>query len=257
MKGKIIALILFFVLIVSCSKDDEGGMTVGGNPVANNQKALGVSSHDLLSDDTFKSMVIEVAYVQGYEPSAVAINNFVAFLTERVNKPLGINVVKKSIASPGKSTFTNQEIVAIEDANRTEYNSSNQIAVWAFFVDGASSSNTSTSYILGTAYRNTSFVIFEKTIQGLSSSPFQPSRSLLETTVIEHEFGHILGLVNLGAKMQINHEDTAHPKHCNAQSCLMYWDSESGNNIGNMVSGGTVPKLDAQCLADLKANGGK
>lgn len=258
MKGKIIALILFFVLVISCSKeDDEGGMNVDGNPVANNQKTLGASSHDLLADDTFKSMVIEVAYVQGYEPSATAINNFVAFLSERVNKPLGINVVKKPIASPGKATFTNQEIVAIEDANRTEYNSSNQIAVWAFFVDGTSSSNTSTSYILGTAYRNTSFVIFEKTIQGLSSSPFQPSRSLLETTVIEHEFGHLFGLVNLGAKMQTNHEDTAHSKHCNVQSCLMYWDSESGSSIGNMVSGGTVPKLDAQCIADLRANGGK
>ncbi|AOW10048.1 zinc metalloprotease [Flavobacterium gilvum] len=257
MKGRIVILILFFALIISCSKDDEDGMTIGGNPVANNQKALGTSSHDLLSDDTFKSIVIEVAYVQGYEPSAAAINHFVAFLNERVNKPLGIDVVKRPIASPGKTTFTNEDIVAIENANRTKYNTSDQIAVWAFFVDGDSSSNSGNSYVLGVSYRNTSFVIFEKTIQGLSNSPFEPNRSLLETTVIEHEFGHILGLTNLGAKMQSNHEDTAHPKHCNVESCLMYWLSESGNSFGNMVSGGTVPKLDAQCIADLRANGGK
>jgi hypothetical protein len=39
---------------------------------------------------------------------------------------------KRSIAS--KATFTNQEIVAIEDANRTKYNTANQIAVWALLL---------------------------------------------------------------------------------------------------------------------------
>jgi predicted Zn-dependent protease len=65
------------------------------------------------------------------------------------------------------------------------------------FIDGASASDSGNSYVLGTAYRNTSFVIYEKTIQSLSDSPFEP-RSLFETTVITHEFGHILGLTNLG-----------------------------------------------------------
>jgi hypothetical protein len=255
MKKIIPVLGLIFVLILSCSRqDDEAG--VNGNLVSN-KKATGSSSYDLLADDTFKSMVIEVVYVEGYEPSTAAINNLVSFLNERVNKSKGISVVKRAIASPGKATFTNQEIIAIEDANRTKYNTSDQIAVWAFFVDGESATNTSSAKVLGTAYRNTSFVIYEKTIQGLSSSPLQPARSLLETTVITHEFGHILGLTNLGAKLQSNHEDTEHSKHCNVESCLMYWSAESESGIGNMISGGTAPKLDAQCLADLKANGGK
>jgi len=258
MKRKIVALMAFFVLSVSCSNnDDESGTNLDRNSVANNRKSLGTSAHDLLAADIFKSMVIEVAYVQGYEPSDTAINNLIVFLNDRANKPLGISIIKTPIAASGKTTFTNQDIIAIEDANRTKYNTSDQIAVWAFFVDGDSSSNTSTSYVLGTAYRNTSFVIFEKTVHKLSDSQFEPNRSLLETTVIEHEFGHLLGLTNLGSKMQTNHEDTAHPKHCNVESCLMFWESESGNNIGNMVSAGTLPKLDAQCIADLRANGGK
>lgn len=258
MKKRIAVLALIFALTLSCSQQDSpNDVTVDGNLVSNNKKATGSSSYDLLAGDTFKSMVVEVVYVQGYEPSTTAINNFVAFLNERVNKSQGISIVKRAIASSGKAKFTNEEIIAIEDANRTKYNTSNQIAVWAFFVDGESASNTSSGLVLGTAYRNTSFVIYEKTIQGLSDSPFEPSRSLLETTVMTHEFGHILGLTNLGAKLQSNHEDTAHAKHCNVESCLMYWSAESGSGIGNMVSGGTAPKLDAQCLADLKANGGK
>jgi hypothetical protein len=37
----------------------------------------------------------------------------------------------------------------------------------------------------------------------------------------------------------------------------MFWSAESGSGIADMVSGVFPPKLDAQCLADLKANGGK
>jgi hypothetical protein len=262
MKKGITLLMTIIVLLVSCSKEDStndgtNGTSVEGFPISNNKKATGSSSNDLLSDAAFKSMVVEVVYVQGFEPSAKSVTNFISFLNARTFKPGGITVVKRAIPSPGKARYTNQDIVAIEDANRTKYNSSDQIAVWAFFVDGESASNTDTGVILGTAYRNTSFVIYEKTVQGLSDSPFEPDRSLMETTVITHEFGHILGLTNLGSPLQSNHEDSEHAKHCAVESCLMYWSAESGSGISNMVSGGSVPELDSQCIADLRANGGK
>lgn len=254
---KVIALVTIgFVLLMSCSKDDAADPVETINPLTNKQ-TTGSSSNDLLSDKKFSSMVIEVAYIQGFEPSAAAITNFVSFLDSRIYKPNGISIVKRAIPSTGKTTFTDQEIVAIEDANRTKYNTSNQIAVWVFFTDGKSSNDTSTAVVLGTAYRNTSMVIYEQTVHSLSDSPFEPNRSLLETTVITHELGHILGLTNLGAALQSTHEDTTHPKHCNVESCLMYWSSETGKGITNMVSGGSAPQLDAQCIADLRANGGK
>jgi hypothetical protein len=145
----------------------------------------------------------------------------------------------------------------IEDVNKTKFNNAEEIAVWAFFAAGKSTKDTDTSVILGTAYRNTSFVIFQQTIQGLSGSPFEPNRSLLETTVITHELEQILGLTNPGKALQSNHEDAEHPKNCIEKTCLMYWSSEIGEGIGNMVSGGSAPQLDAQCIADLQVNGGK
>ena len=257
MKKIIAILTVGFVLFVSCSQEDDLSNIPGTINPNTHKQATGSSSNDLLSDKTFKSTIIEVVYVTGFEPTTATINNFVAFLEARTNKPGGISVIKRAIASPGTAPYTIQEIAAIEDANRTKYNTANQIAIWAFFADGQSTSDTSTSVILGTAYRNTSFVIYEQTVQGLSDTPFEPNRALLETTVITHEFGHILGLTNLGATLQSNHEDTAHPKHCNVESCLMFWSSETGKGITNMVSGGTAPQLDAQCIADLRANGGK
>lgn len=259
---KVIAL-LFVVLItlISCAKEDDttsiDSPAADAVVVSNNKKGTGTSSRDLLSDVKFKSMVIELVYVKGFEPSATAINTFVSFIEARTFKPGGITVLKREIASSGKTTFTNEEITAIEDANRTKYNTVDQIAVWALFVDGDSASNEGNSVVLGTAYRNTSFVIYENTIKKISDNSFSSNRSLLEATVIEHEFSHILGLTNLGAPLQSNHEDTDHAKHCNVANCLMYYLAETQGGIGNMISGGSVPTLDAQCLADLKANGGR
>ena len=256
---KIVFVISFLLTIVACSTDDSATSESNNNNnnTSANQQATGSSSNDLLSDATYTSMKIELVYVDGFEPSQTAINNFVAFLEARTFKPNGITVEKRAIVSPGNSPYTNTEIRAIEDANRTAYNTADQIAVWAFFADGESASNTNNGVVLGTAYRNTSFVIYEETLHGFSDSTFEPSRSLLETTVIMHEFGHILGLTNLGADLQSNHEDAEHPKHCDVETCLMYWSAETGDGIANLVSGGSAPQLDAQCIADLQANGGK
>jgi predicted Zn-dependent protease/preprotein translocase subunit SecG len=255
---KIVVILLFMGLLISCSKEDAvGEMSSSGFVVSNNKKITGSSANDLLSDATFKSMVVEIVYVEGFEPTAIAVNDFVSFLNARTNKSQGISVVKRAIASPGKSIYSINDITAIEDANRTKYNTGNQIAVWVLFIDGASSSDSGNNFVIGTAYRNTSIVIFEKTVQSLTNTPFKPNRSLVESTVVSHEFGHILGLTNLGTTMQTDHEDKEHPKHCTEKTCLMFWQTESSSGMMNMISGGSAPKLDAQCLADLKANGGK
>jgi hypothetical protein len=107
------------------------------------------------------------------------------------------------------------------------------------------------------AYRNTSFVIFEETIQGFSGQPLAPGTAVLETTVLNHEFGHLLGLVNAGTPLLSDHQDVAHGRHCTDEDCLMYWTAETGEGLVNMISGGTVPTLDSQCRADLEGNGGK
>ncbi|TNJ46144.1 membrane metalloprotease [Tamlana fucoidanivorans] len=247
------ALILLF--IHSCTNDEplDDHLTGSINKVLNRQ-STGSSANDLLSDNSFTSMIIEIVYVEGLEPTQNTINNFVTFLNNRTYKPSGITVKKRVIPSPGQATYTIEDIANIEREERQEYNQGSKIAVWALFIDGKSDNDVGNEVVLGTAYWNTSFVIYEETVQALSNSPFEPERSVLETTVINHEFGHILGLTNLGSTMQTNHEDVDHPKHCDEKDCLMYWESESSVALTGMS---TIPLLDAQCLADLKANGGK
>ncbi|WP_242085312.1 membrane metalloprotease [Aestuariivivens sediminis] len=255
LKIKILSLIFVFFLTSACSKDESVDPNDSNNVnVFDNRQSTGSSAHDILSDNTFTSMRIELVYVEGYEPTETAVNNFISFLTDRIHKPLGISLNKRAITSPGKTTYSIEDIAQIEREQREIYNNGSIIAIWAYFTDGKSDKDTADNITLGTAYWNTSFVIFEETLRGLSNSPLEPNRNLLETTVINHEFGHLLGLTNLGSPMQTAHEDSEHENHCNVNNCLMYWATEYAVGIGNMTG---VPQLDAQCIADLKANGGK
>ncbi|MGJ8743289.1 membrane metalloprotease [Polaribacter sp.] len=260
MKYIFLRTVLVCSILFSCSSESENSIdNESGNPVNVNlnRQATGSSANDLLSDGIFKKMIVEVGYIDGFKPTENALNNFKDFINTRVNKAEGIEFITKIIPTTGKNTYTLDEVVALEKLHRTQYNSSTTIAVWVLFINGKSSNDTNSSAILGSAYWNTSFVIYEETIQGLSDGTFEPERSLLEASVINHEFGHILGLTNLGSNLQSNHEDAEHPKHCNEEDCLMYWAAETSQGIGSVLTGGKVPTLDAQCLADLKANGGK
>lgn len=254
MKNRLLLLLAALLVLSSCTKESSDN---SNNYKVENLQSTGSSAYDILSGDIYKSMVIELVYVEGFAPTTTALNSFQSFLNARINKPGGITIEKRAIPSPGKSPYTTKEIAEIENENRTLYNTENQIAIWMFFTDGESDQNDEDTVVLGTAYRNTSFVIYEETIHGYSDSRYEPNRGTLEATVINHEFGHILGLTNLGTAMVEDHEDPEHDKHCDVETCLMYWAAENTANLGNLFNAGTVPQLDSKCLADLQANGGK
>lgn len=257
MRKELFTVLLLSVLFWACSTESESIINNDVEVVKENRKSTGASANNLLSDNTYKKTIVELAYVEGFEPTEEAKNNFKSFIEERTFKLNGVELHVKSIPVTGKEVYTINDIVAIENQYRTYYNTQNIIAVWVLFVNGKSSKDSDSSFILGTAYYNTSFVIFEETIRELSNGTFEPERSLLESSVIHHEFGHILGLTNLGTPLQTDHEDVDHPKHCNEESCLMYWAAETSQGIGNLFSSNQIPKLDSQCIADLQANGGR
>ncbi|MGZ4049370.1 MAG: M12 family metallo-peptidase [Bacteroidia bacterium] len=233
-----------------CSKNDSRT----GLPLINNanDKAVGSSGRDLLSSVNFATLKIEIQYMTGFAPDAASLNNLTSFLNSLINKPGGITISQKEIPGGNKSSYTINDIAGTEQKNRTAFNSGSQLSVYILITDGAYSDPS----VIGVAYRNTSLCILGKTIFDNSGGFGQASRTKLESTVAEHEIGHLLGLVDTGTPMVTNHKDTAHGNHCNVQNCLMYHATETTDFFGSLISG-NVPALDANCLADLHANGGK
>ena len=248
MKKYIVPLLLAVVLFAQCSKKDN-------TPTASsnlNAKSVGASAKEFLSAGTYTSINVQLQYMPGFAPDAAALNNLTSFLNSLVNKPAGITFTQTPIAASGKSVFSIEDISALEKANRTQFTNGNVLSVYVVYVDAP----FTTANILGAAYRNTSLVVFGPTVTNNSGGVNQTTRTKLETTVLTHEFGHLLGLTNLGTPMVTAHEDGAHMSHCNNSSCLMYFSTQT-SVMGGVLLSGPIPVLDANCKADLTANGGK
>jgi len=247
---RIIYLFASATLFISCHKETTTIILSGPDAVANNQ-SLGKSAHDLLGADRFTTLSIEIQYAPGMQPQEQSVNNLISFLNTYLNKPGGISVSEKQVGSIGKSAITADDAAVFERSNRTAYTQGNTIAVYIYFADaGYTQSN-----VLGVAYKNTSMVILEKTIQTNSGGLNQAGRVKVETGVMEHEFGHLLGLVNSGTAMVTNHEYSNNKGHCNNSNCLMYYQVQTSGLMSSLNN--SVPTLDANCVNDLKANGGK
>jgi hypothetical protein len=245
MKQFLLIVLTIMLFTLGCSKSDK---KAGDS----HDSATGTSANDLLSSARYTSLKIEIQYMPGFQPDIAAINHFTNFLSSRLNKPEGIEIIQKQISAAAGTDLSAQEVREIEKQNRTVFTSGNQLGVYFLFTNSKYTNNN----VLGIAYQNTSMCLFGKTIHENSGGVGQASRSKLEATVMEHELGHILGLVNTGTSMQTAHQDVANGAHCNNKNCLMYYAAETTDILGFLVTG-NIPSLDAGCINDLKANGGK
>lgn len=217
---------------------------------------LPVKPKHFLSGDKYEKLVVEVVYVEGYAPDAQTITHLQNFLAARLNKPKGIFITQRSIPSPGYSTITRKDLEQIEKSERTQFTKGKRLAAFVFFANAPYSEDAGNNHILGVAYGTTAIGIFEKTVKDFSGGISQPTTFVLEATTLEHEFGHLFGLVDNGTPMQSSHKDEANGPHCTDTHCLMYYQVETTDFLANLMPG-QVPEFDAQCLADLRANGGK
>jgi len=251
MKTQVLVTVSFFFCFIACKKETT---VFSNNPDANylHNRAVGASANELLSAATYKSLKIEVQYMMGYAPDASALNQLQTILSTYLNKPSGITIITKEIPASSSATLSIDQVRTIEEKNRTVFTTGDQLGVYFLYTNGDFTDNN----VLGAAFRNTSMVIFGKTIHDNSGALGQTSRTKLEATVLDHEFGHILGLVDLGSTMQTAHKDAAHGNHCSNTNCLMYYASETKDILGILLTG-NIPSFDANCIADIHANGGK
>ena len=233
----VLIIFLFIFSAESCKKDKRDWL-------------FPINPHDFLSSSKYEKLTVDVVYVEGNQPTTEAMNHVKDFLSERLNKPGGITITYKSISPSGKTSFTIDDLREIEKKHRSSYSKHKSLVAFVFFADAPYSDGN----VLGIAYGNSSVGIFEKTIHDHSGGLGQSPRSILESTVVEHEFAHLFGLVDNGTEMANAHSSNG--KHCNNQNCLMYYATETTDIMASII-GGSVPALDDNCIADLRKNGGK
>lgn len=249
-------LMLIMALILSCSGVAcEKESLIPNLKKYNQEDRVGASARDLLSDENYTILNIEIQPIKNMNPDPQTITQLKTFLGALLKKTINVTV-NTEINSPGNGAYSPDFIRNFEKNHRTSQTSGDTITIYALFMDGNSSDDNGSGKVLGQAYWNTSIVLFEKTIQSLSGGIGKPTRTKLESAVLNHEFGHLLGLVNVGSNMVSGHQDSANGHHCNNQNCLMYWNVDTSNVVANILNS-PIPVLDQDCKNDLQSNGGK
>lgn len=243
MLQRILPIFMIIVLLSACKKNDHD----------ENKK---IEPFDFLSSQTYESLTIDLVYIVGSEPNGTAIANLKAFLQERLNKPGGIKIIQHGIPSPAYTTYSIDDIKNLEEEHRKYYPKSNELAAFVFYADEDYSESGEGGKVLGVQYGPSSVAIFKSAIEEFSGGLTEVSEEKLETTILNHEFGHLMGLVNVGTEPVSDHEDGGHPGHCDNTDCLMYYAAE-GSSFAELLLGEDIPALDEQCIQDLQANGGK
>lgn len=261
MRSLAITFIAAGLFFQSCAQVSQGPGT-GENeiPGYNNHDVPGASAKDLLTSADFTKLVVEIQSVGTATLTVEAQNNLKNFLEAHLNKPDGIEIAVdlENITGPAKTTYSFDDILQMEKNNRIQYTDVNndKIVIYVILLDKPSENDTGSSKLFGLAYQNTSIALFENTIQSLSGGLTEPSTAVVESTVLQHEAGHLMGLVNIGTPTQSPHQDTAHGAHCSTSTCLMYYTANTNDILTNLL-GGSIPALDSKCEEDLTVNGGK
>lgn len=247
-------IFFFFVLLIalagSCARQP---LPPAPPDHSANLGRVGTAARDLLTDTIYTSLLIEIQYMEGFEPDSMAVRNTVRFIEQHAHKPDGVRVVLQQIPAVRDTISSIDELVALEKIYRNNYNKEGEMAIYLLYTNGVFVEPGS----LGYAYSATSAVVFGKNVAENSNSVRRPSRTNLETKVLQHEVAHLMGLVNVGTPLQSDHKDNEHGKHCSNKQCLMYYTTDIEESPSLVMLRKPLPVLDAACLADLRANGGK
>lgn len=216
----------------------------------------GTSANDFLADSSFTNLIVEVDYMPGYAPNEQALDSLKAFFQQRLHKSSITIKEPTEVPSGNEERYSAEEIRDLEEENRSTFTKGDTLAAYFVILDGKYQERD----LLGIAYYNTSNAFFGPSYEEASSGIGPPSRYQIEAISFRHEFGHLFGLVAVpgsDTEMQSEHRDEQHGNHCDNDECLMYYASERTQLIANNLSGNDITPLDANCKADLQANGGK
>lgn len=200
-----------------------------------------------LDDSVYTSMVLEIDYHPGYKPETSSTDLLQERLDSVCDKPQGIEIEFT------ETSFTNEDIWTANDV---------RVAGWD--VKGHDPRDDTTLYwqvifpagvyddssVLGVAVDASTVAMFKDSIDDAENIFRRPSAERIENSVLVHEIGHLLGLVNTVYTSPVDHEDSEHPGHSNNEDSVMYWAIES-SSIANFFDNELPTEFDLDDKEDL------
>jgi len=240
--------ICFGILVVLISPILSG--CLGSDPLGNlglNRGIPGGLTLACLDDSEYTSMVVEIDYQSGYEPESSSTDLLKERLESVCDKPQGIEIKLT------ETTFENEEIWSADEVRNAGWDAKSQdprdgsTLYWQVIFPAGVYDDSS---VLGVAVDASTIAIFKDSIDDAENIFQRPSAQKIENSVLIHEFGHLLGLVNTVYTSPANHEDSSHPGHSNNEDSVMYWAIES-SSIANFFDNELPTEFDVDDKNDL------
>ncbi|MEC8875099.1 MAG: hypothetical protein VYE50_00805 [Candidatus Thermoplasmatota archaeon] len=232
-----VIVIVFLVVVPGCLEDIK-------DDFVSCEDTTGACRYEILQSTDFSGLHVEINYVTEHAPDSDAVDLLKHRIHETTDKG-SVSVSQNGFGSTDES-YSLEEIIAIENEQRTRYKSGNTFVIHILYLNGEYEDNDQT---LGLAYTGSSFVLFKEKIE--EAELVFISAEEVERSVIVHEYGHLLGLINNGYESPHDHEDPEHPYHSNNEESVMYWSIET-LDIFKQLDGSPPDNFDSDDLDDLR-----
>lgn len=251
MRGQGVLLLGLMILLPGCATPDATHEW-NGTPMA-----------AYLWRHPYPDLVVEVDHVSTITPSAFALDALISALKNVTGKrsvtllPFEeIPPFNPSLLSPKEWTAEELQEVArehLDSAEPGEYGRGEKAVLHILFLDGHYTSEEGAA--VGLAVSETVFVFSDRPRGEAAPAPATMPRDYTHRTVLIHEAGHVIGLVNRGLPMQRDHEDPQSPHHSRNPGSVM----KAGVDLFQSQLATAFPQeappfeFDADDLADIAA----
>jgi hypothetical protein len=121
-------------------------------------------------------------------------------------------------------------------------------------VPGASDRDTKTEKVVGLSFGASSLALYLDTADR-GQDKLQTTAEM-QGTILVHEMGHLLGLVNNGVPMVTPHEDPEEAHHDADEDCVLHHQVRVPRNGPDIEDDGFA-EFCPHCVEDLRAFGGR
>jgi hypothetical protein len=226
-------------------RPDDQGVEGGAAAVPDDAGPLGSACRAYLRDD-IPALTIEVVHHAGAAPHPDAVDHLVGSLAEVVDKPGGVELAGPREVPGTARTWTLDELRAAAVEHRRVRSGQDRMGMLVLSVAG----EFEREGVLGVAVSATEMVLFPDNVGDLATS-LLGGRRAIERSVLLHEAGHLLCLVNLTYESAIDHEDPDRPHHSRHRDSVMHW-AVPNDAVTQVFTGPPPDAFHADDLADLE-----
>ncbi|MFP5310486.1 MAG: hypothetical protein ACLGIR_13030 [Actinomycetes bacterium] len=195
-----------------------------------------------------RQLVLEVDVQQGVQADRGALDHLRATVARHATSRTEVGFAGGSTITSSRTEWDVDAIRATAASVRDVRSGDDALGLQVLYLRGGFVQDGQLTDAIGVAVSASVFAVFPERWRG--GVGLLGSASAVERAVLVHEYGHLVGLIDLTFTSDRPREDPDHPGHSRDQRSVMFWAIES-TAIGQVFSGPPPDTFTADDEADI------